>query len=244
MHDADERRHPAGALHGQGAEIAVEDLVGNLQNGLVRRLDLLHQVQHAADVQGAEDQVDVRRPLQNFSPGALRDAAAHADHHARALLLEATQATQFTVKLLLRLLADAAGVHQHQVGLLRVRREFVAALPEHPGHALRIVHVHLAAVGDDGKFLRRSTLVLREGLGRGNGLRCHAVFLRWDVALYVARFDTPLHGNSTECCRQTSLKSRLLKVSIAVTATFVSSIIAWSTASTRLSGRCAFLVTA
>jgi len=50
--------------------------------------------------------------------------------------------------LVLRLLADRAGVEQDQVGFLRAIGQLIALLLEQARHALRVVLVHLAAVGD------------------------------------------------------------------------------------------------
>ena len=113
----------------------------------------------------AEHQVDVGRALDDRRAFLAGDAAAHADQHA--LGLEVLDAAEVAEHLLLRLLADRAGVEQDQVGLLDVVRRLVAlGRVQHVGHLARVVVVHLAAEGADEDLLRR-----RRAHRLGPGLR-------------------------------------------------------------------------
>ena len=65
----------------------------------------------------------------------------------------------------LRVFADGAGVHQHDVGALCVVGELAAHLAQHSHQPLAVRHVLLAAVGVDvGQRLRRAPLVQRAHL--------------------------------------------------------------------------------
>ncbi len=154
MHDANECRHVTVPRNWQSAQIVVENFVRNLHHRIIAAFNLLHQFQHAANIQRAEDEIHIRRPLQNLASGTLRDAAAHANQHVRAILFDAFEAAQFTVKFLVRFLADAARVEQHQIGLFHVIRQLVIRLLQQADNALRVVLIHLAAIGFDGKLLR------------------------------------------------------------------------------------------
>src|SRR5919197_1306697 len=58
------------------------------------------------------------------------------------------------VKFLLGLLAYAAGVEQHQMGLRQILGQLVVRLLEQAGDALRVVFVHLATVRHDRQLFR------------------------------------------------------------------------------------------
>src|SRR5215475_12495183 len=57
--------------------------------------------------------------------------------------------SQLTVKLLLGLIAYAAGVEQHQMRLRDILGQLIVRLLEQASDALRVVFVHLATVGHD-----------------------------------------------------------------------------------------------
>src|SRR5215510_7918627 len=61
---------------------------------------------------------------------------------------------QLTVKLLLGLLAYAAGIEQHQMGLRQILSQLIIRLLEQASDALRVVFVHLATVCYDRQLLR------------------------------------------------------------------------------------------
>src|SRR5919197_2064586 len=61
---------------------------------------------------------------------------------------------QLAVKLLLGLIAYAAGVEQHQMGLRQILGQLIVRLLEEAGDALRVVFVHLATVGHDRQLFR------------------------------------------------------------------------------------------
>ena len=107
----------------------------------------------------ADHQVDDGRAPQDLLAFGLRDAAGDADRHfaagALARRLQLADAAELGIDLFGRLLADVAGVEQHQVGLVdRVGRD-IAARGQRIAHALRVVDVHLAAIGLDEDLSRR-----------------------------------------------------------------------------------------
>ena len=89
MHDAHKCGHPTLARHREGSEVIVEDLIGDFEDGLVLLLHLTHELQYTADVQCAKDQINIRRPRQDFPTGALGNTATHPDQHVWPLPLEA-----------------------------------------------------------------------------------------------------------------------------------------------------------
>ena len=103
----------------------------------------------------AEDEVDVRRALDDRRAFLAGDAAADADQ--RAARLQVLDAAEVAEHLLLRLLAHRAGVEEDQVGVVDVVGRLVAGGGvQHVGHLGRVVDVHLAAEGlDEDPRLRR-----------------------------------------------------------------------------------------
>ena len=126
----------------------------------LRTLLLLTLFQHGGQaVQGlrAEDHVHIGCTLDDGGALLAGHAAAHADHHA--FFFEVLDATEVGEDLLLGLLADGAGVEEDQVGFFGVVGGRVAFGGVHDvGHLVRVIFVHLAAIGLDVDLL---------GLGRG-----------------------------------------------------------------------------
>jgi hypothetical protein len=63
--------------------------------------------------------------------------------------LEALEGAELGEDLVLGLLADRAGVEEDDVGVVGAVGELVVVGAQQPGHPLRVVLVHLAAVGDE-----------------------------------------------------------------------------------------------
>ena len=110
------------------------------------------------EVVGAEHDVDVAGPLDDQVPVLLREAAAHRDLQVRPAVLQRLQVAEVPVELVVGVLADAAGVEDHDVGRLDVVGRLHPLRREQPGDALRVVLVHLApegayveAAGHDGR---------------------------------------------------------------------------------------------
>ncbi len=132
----------------------------DLELGFVVVAGPVQQCRQGADVVRAEDGVHPRRLLQDGFAVLLGQAAADGDLHARVGCLDRRQHAEVAVELVVRVLPDGAGVEDHDVGLVAVRRDVAGGL-EHPGHPLGIVDVHLAAEG--------AHLV---GAGRAGGVGC------------------------------------------------------------------------
>jgi hypothetical protein len=104
----------------------------------------------------ADHDVDEGRAADDLRAFGLRHAAGDGDHHAApvfARLPFLAQAAQFGEGFLRCPLADMAGVEDHHVGILRRIAGLETQRRQHVGHARRIVHVHLAPIGADEKFL-------------------------------------------------------------------------------------------
>src|SRR5690606_11423125 len=105
--------------------------------------------QHA-DPARPDDDVDVRRASPETRALLLRDAAGHRHHRVPpGLGRQDAQLAKPRVELVLRVLADAARVDHHDIGVPLVLGALVAGRLEQTGHLLRVVEVHLAAVGFD-----------------------------------------------------------------------------------------------
>ena len=98
----------------------------------------------------AQEQVDRRIPTPQ--PAAIRladGAAGQHDPHRRVGGLEPRQLSLPADDLLLRALADRAGVDDDEVGRVHRRRLVAAGRQEATGHLLRVAAVHLAAQRPD-----------------------------------------------------------------------------------------------
>src|SRR5262245_31860017 len=99
----------------------------------------------------ADHDIDDRRAADDLFTFGLRDAAGDRDVHlpaiARGLILHHPQPAEFGIDLFGRLLADVAGIEDDEVGVLSARGLDKAFTRQRVHHALRIVDVHLAAIG-------------------------------------------------------------------------------------------------
>ena len=91
------------------------------------------------------DQRDVRRALEDLLALLLRHAAQHGE--ALAFPVLALVFVEPVEDLLLRLVADGAGVVEDQAGIFFRLHLPVALLPECANHLLRVMGIHLAAEG-------------------------------------------------------------------------------------------------
>ena len=80
---------------------------------------------------------------------ALSHAAQYAENHLSALLLLSMEGIEAMVNLVLRILADTAGVQEDGISLFFFLTNFVASHLHHRGNYLTVCHVHLAAISLD-----------------------------------------------------------------------------------------------
>ena len=186
-HDAERAELVAAFLDGKKGAVAlrrgffrqpVEFLIDGQVDGHDPRAAGFHQLSRGAAQQvrqvlvglRPEHQVDGRRPAHHLLTLGLGDAAADGDQHAAAgagfLFLQQAQPAHFRIDLLGRLLADVAGVEDHQVGVFRRIGRLIAQRRQNVGHARRVIDVHLAAIGLDMQPLLRHESILKN-YGRG-----------------------------------------------------------------------------
>ena len=107
-----------------------------------------------------DHQVDRALAADDLRSLRLRHAAGDADHRlqpaARPLGLEVADAAKLGIDLLGGLLADVAGVQEHQVGVLDPVGAGIAVRRQRIRHALAVIDVHLAAIGLDEDLFRRA----------------------------------------------------------------------------------------
>ena len=149
-------RHPAGeggvAPGRQGRREGLERLE-DLDLGALVVPGPVEQGREAADVVGAEDDVDPGGALDDGLAVLLRHAAADGDLQVGVRGLGRAQLAEVAVELVVGVLAHGAGVEDDDVGDVRAlrggdaREVDVAGGLEQPGEALGVVHVHLAPVG-------------------------------------------------------------------------------------------------
>ena len=108
----------------------------------VAALQFGDEFRQAAVARRTTHQADVRRALEDPQSLLLGHAAQHAEHPAVGRSLKLLQTA---VDLLLGFVADAAGVVQHQVGVVRAGGFGIAHGDERAGDSLGVVDIHLAA---------------------------------------------------------------------------------------------------
>ena len=169
-HDAEGAELVAAFLHGdEGRHAALADRRAARRGEMVELvLDRKFGVDHLA-VLGArqhlrqpvialrpDHEIDRGRAAEDLLAFGLRDAAGDRDRHVaslrRRVLLQHAHAAELGIDLLGRLLADVAGVEDDEVGVVRRRGLDEALGRQRVRHTMRIVDVHLAAVGLDVEF--------------------------------------------------------------------------------------------
>ena len=96
---------------------------------------------------GTQNEVYTVGLLQAFGFFGGADAAGEGDLLDAALAPKAVQFAEVTPDAVDGVLADVAGVEDHEVGVLVALDLGVAGVLDHAPHPVRVVHVHLAAEG-------------------------------------------------------------------------------------------------
>src|SRR5712675_1462629 len=99
------------------------------------------------DAEAADFIASLHDGNEGFGALLLRDAAADADNHALPPILQFFPSPERAVNLLLRLVANAAGIKKNQIRRLNVFGALIVHTTQNLRDALRIVLVHLATVG-------------------------------------------------------------------------------------------------
>jgi hypothetical protein len=105
----------------------------------------IEQRRSVGEVVGPEHDVDVTSALDDQVTVLLRQAAAHRDLEVGTTLLQALQAPELAVQLVVSVLTHAARVEHDDVGLVDVVGVLHPVGDEQPGDPLGIVLVHLAS---------------------------------------------------------------------------------------------------
>ena len=100
----------------------------------------------------ADHQIDVRQFLEQRVAARLRHAAKKTEDNFRPALRDLPEHSHFAERLLIRHVAHAASVQEHDVRFCFTRDRFVAALDQRMRDLLGVALVHLTAVGLDEKF--------------------------------------------------------------------------------------------
>ena len=147
VHNGDVRRILPQPLDGQILGNGV--LVLHFHHGPVAVEGFAKQFRQAVQVGGSEGQIHKAVLLQDLfcHAGLLNHAAAHADDEAGVALAYFLQPGHIAQGTALGVVADAAGVEQHKIGMLPVGGLLHAHVPQHARENLAVMGVHLAAVG-------------------------------------------------------------------------------------------------
>jgi hypothetical protein len=136
---ADGDRHPcrvggraAGGQHGGEALQRLQDL----DLSLLLHARAVQQRGQRADVVGTEYHIHPRRPGRDDGPVLLGEAAADGDLHAGMGVLDREQLAQVAVQPVVGVLADRAGIEDHDVRTGAGLRAPVAGLLKQPGQPL------------------------------------------------------------------------------------------------------------
>ena len=142
--------HPGadGAVAAGGGDV-LEDVVLLRGHHLLALLHLAEQPLQAIGVLGTHHQVELGHAAQQRLPLLLGHAARHHQGEPGIEPLALGLAAQVAVDLLLGVVANRAGVVEHQIGAVFPLGLPVAHRFENSGHALGIRLVHLAAEGGD-----------------------------------------------------------------------------------------------
>src|SRR5208283_1846935 len=173
LHDRHEGRRAGGARLRQPVEF-LDFREADVDLRAARSPQIVEHGGQAVQGLRSKHQIDEGRARRDALPFLAGDAAAHADHHVRAQLLELPPFPQQGEHFLLCLLAHRTGVDQEQVGLCRIFRSghAVGGL-KHLLHLAGIVLVHLATEGfyvntAGHGFTILGTMAIREVLKMGD----------------------------------------------------------------------------
>jgi len=131
------------------------------------RLYLGNHLGEAEIVVGAEHQVHRLLAVENPLAFLLRHTPCHPDNQAPVSRLEAAQAADEAVHLVLRVVPYRAGVEENQRGFLGPLGERIAMLLQHLRHAEAVMFVHLTTKGLYAGFFSHGRHQRRNAIGLG-----------------------------------------------------------------------------
>src|SRR5690606_19507167 len=147
-HDRDECRDPVRIVP-DGRDVRICLLPGKLyvHRGLAGFFSFVEEPGQISISIGPDDEIDELFLVQQLRAQPLGHTAQHTEPKARIVLaLLSAHLPEPATDFLLGILADGAGIEQHDVGLPRIIRKAVTILLKHRGADFRIGYVHLASV--------------------------------------------------------------------------------------------------
>ena len=133
----------------------IDDRVGDGHAGLARSAEVVEIVGNVVKLLGADDQVDVRQPLQELGAAILRHAAEDPENEIGLIPLARLDVPGLADGLLLGGIADAAGVQQQDIAGVFRGDDPIPAGAQHRRDGFAVALVHLAPVGFDEDSVQR-----------------------------------------------------------------------------------------
>ena len=195
FHDA---HKGAGAFNTRGRQVVELFDLGKADVDLraVQPRALIEHLRQPVQGLRAKHHVHIRRAGNDGLAFLARHATADANQGAA--LFQVLDAAQVREHLFLRLFAHRTGVEQDQVGLFHVVGLRVALRrAEHVAHLVRVVLVHLAAVGFDEYFFAHGDTLMVLALSNAGSLRQTAMDV---VSLCICRHTGRRQGGSVVRC--------------------------------------------
>src|SRR4030042_3590024 len=149
LHNRDIRFDPGcGALREKGVEVLSFCIKTRFTDLLSNDFHPLQHLWNQGNGMGSDHHIEVGNPLQQSLAFLLGHTAGPSDD-CSSLLFHSLKSSKGAVDLLLRLFSATAGVDEDEVGLLRIRCFEKMRPLEKPGDLLRVMLIHLAAIGFD-----------------------------------------------------------------------------------------------
>ena len=156
------RRAPRRMFAGQKVELHLFGKFGIDNAGTCARINLGNQLRQSMIGLRAYNDINPGRSAGNFLTLCLRNTASNGNHHIAALLiarpfLHHPQTAQLGEHLFRCLLADVTGIENHHIRTLGAINCLIAQRRKRICHAVRVIDIHLTAIGFDEKFLAQGS---------------------------------------------------------------------------------------
>ena len=132
-----------------GLLLDVHDAGADGQAGLAGGADVVEIAGDLVKFLGADDEIDVGQAFEDFGAAVLGHAAEDTEDEVGVLLFAVGDVGGFAEGLLLGGVAHGAGVEEHDVAVVLILHDAVAATAQHGRDRLAVAFVHLATIGLD-----------------------------------------------------------------------------------------------